>query len=106
MAAKKGYGPFLARSWNRHSVDDVGDHALGRQPVARGVRPEPDAVAEDVLCEVLDVFRVDLRAPADQQRPYLRQAAPADDRARRGTEIDAVLDELGRRMRVPVRLGV
>src|SRR5439155_12582390 len=64
-------GLRAAASWNSHAVDDVFDHAVGRQPMARGVRPEPDAVAEDVLRQILDVFRVDLRAPADEQRPHL-----------------------------------
>ena len=63
-------------------------------------------MAEDVACEILDVFRIDFRAAADEQCPHLRQASPADDRARRGAEIDAVLDELGRRMGVPVGVGV
>src|SRR6266567_2684497 len=65
LAAKTGYGPFL-RSRNRHPFDDVRDHRLGGEPMARRVRPEPDAMAEDVLRQILDVLRVDFRTPADQ----------------------------------------
>src|SRR2546430_5989722 len=67
------------RSWYRDPVDDVGDDAVGGEPVARRVRAEPDAVAEHVLREVLDVLRVDLRPPPDQQRPHFGETAPADD---------------------------
>src|SRR5215813_496032 len=48
------------RSWNRHSVDHVGDHAVGGEAVAGGVRAEPDAVIEDVGGEILDVLGVDV----------------------------------------------
>ena len=74
--------------------------------MAGGVRAEPDAVAEDVGREVLDVFRVDLGPVAHEQRPDLGEPAPADDRARRGAEIDAVLDQLGRRVDEPVGVRV
>src|SRR4026207_532863 len=46
-------------SWNRRSFDDVLDHRVRGQPVAGGVRTQPEAVAEHVLREILDVFRVD-----------------------------------------------
>src|SRR5581483_501867 len=68
--------------WNRYVFYDVGDDGIGRQPVARGVRPEPYAVAEDERREFLDVLGVDLGAAVDQERPDFREAAPADDRAR------------------------
>ena len=87
-------------------VDDVLDHALGRQAVAGRVRPEPDAMAEDVRRELLDVLRVHLGPAPHEQRPHLREAAPADDGARRRAEIDAALDELGRRVDQPVGVGV
>ncbi len=56
--------------------------------------------------EFLNVLRVDLGALALEQRPDLGEASPADDRARRGAEIDAALDELGRRPGQPVRVRV
>ena len=40
--------------------------------------------------------------PPLQQRPHLGQPAPADDRARRGAQIDAALDQLRRRVLPPV----
>src|SRR5262249_19563863 len=56
-----------APSGNGHLVDDVGDHGVGRESMAGRVRAEPDAMAEDVGREILDVFRVDLGAPAHEQ---------------------------------------
>ena len=58
------------------------DHQLGGQSVAGGVRAQPDAVAEDVRRQILDVLGIDLVAAADEQRPHLGQPAPDDDRAR------------------------
>src|SRR4030095_6467876 len=43
----------------RDALDDVSDDAVGRQPMARRVRPQPDAVAEDVNRQVLDILRID-----------------------------------------------
>src|SRR5690242_21961018 len=40
-----------------YPLDDVLDHRFGRQAVARRVRAEPDAVAEHVRREILDVLR-------------------------------------------------
>src|SRR3954462_1531643 len=85
---------YVRRSWNRHPLDDVGDHAVGGQAVAGGVWAVPEAAAEDIDGEILDVFGIDLGPLADQQRPDFGQASPADDRTRRGAEIDAVLDQL------------
>ena len=68
--------------------------------------PEPDAVAEHVGRQVLDVFGIDLVAAAHEQRPHLGQPAPHDDGARRGAEIDAALDQLRRRVAQPVGVGV
>src|SRR6188474_2005504 len=45
-------------SWDRGLVEDVLDDGLGRQTVARGVRPEPETMAQHVRREVLDVFRI------------------------------------------------
>src|SRR5688500_15566798 len=69
--------------WDWRSFDDVFDHRLGGEAVARGVRPQPEPVAEHVRREILDIFRIHLVAPAHQQRPYLGEAPPDDDRARR-----------------------
>ena len=101
-------GPRRGRgsSRNRHPLHDVVDHRFGRQAVAGRVRPEPDAVAEDVRRQILNVFRIDLVAAAHEQRPGLGETAPADDGARRRAEVDAAFDELGRRVRAPVDLGV
>src|SRR3954449_9213733 len=49
-------------SWNGDPIDDVGDDAVGGQAVAGRVRPEPDAMVEDVRREILDVVGVDLGA--------------------------------------------
>src|SRR6185295_15263364 len=46
-----------------HPIDDVFDDRVNRQPVARGMRAEPDAVRQDVLRQVLDVLRIHFRAP-------------------------------------------
>src|SRR5262249_39823213 len=63
--------PFLCRSWDRHLINYIRNDAVGGQPVARGVRPEPDAVPENVGRQILDVFRVDLGATPHEQRPHL-----------------------------------
>ena len=76
------------------------------RPWLGGVRPEPDAVAEDVRREILDVFGIDLGAMPLEERPHLGEPAPADDRARRRAQIDAALDQLRRRMREPVGIRV
>src|SRR6476620_371463 len=45
-------------SRDRRSVDDVLDHRIGGQAVTGGVRSQPQAMAEHVLREVLNVFRI------------------------------------------------
>src|SRR6478735_6448400 len=79
-------------SRDRRSVDDVLDHRIGGQAVTGGVRSQPQAMAEHVLREVLNVFRIDLVALPDDQRPHLGETAPHDDRARRRAKIDAGFD--------------
>src|SRR5262245_46645988 len=86
----------LPGSWYSHPVDDVVDHFVGGEAVAGGVRAEPDPVAEDVRRQILDVLRVNLGALPDEQRPDLGQAAPADDGARRRSEVDTMLDQVRR----------
>ena len=61
--------------------------------MAGRMRAEPDPMAEHVRREVLDVLGVHLGAASNEQRPHLGEAAPADDRPRRGAQIDAALDE-------------
>src|SRR5256885_7608592 len=86
--------PILRRSPSRdgHLVDDVVDHHLNRHAMAGGMRTEPYAMAQDIASEILDVFGIDLVATAIQQRPYFDQPAPADRRAGRGPEVDALFD--------------
>src|SRR5215468_10662415 len=93
-------------SWYSDPVDDVIDHFVGGEAVAGGVRAEPDPVAEDVRRQILDILRVDLGALPDEQRPDLGQATPADDGARRRSEVDTVLDQVRRRSYVPVGFRV
>ena len=47
---------MLFRS-NRHLFDDVANHLFGREAVGRGVRTQPDAMAEDEWREIVNVFR-------------------------------------------------
>ena len=63
-------------------------------------------MAQHVLRQVLDVFGIDLVAVAHEQRPHLGEAAPDDDRARRGAEVDAGFDQLRRRVPKPVGVRV
>ena len=77
-------------SWNRHPLDDVLDHRVGGQAVAGGVRARARCggrarTARDPGC--LPGYTSSRRA--HEQRPDLGEPAPADDRARRGAEIDA-----------------
>ena len=85
-------------SWDRDLVDHVADHCFRRQSMSGRMRTQPDAMAEHERRQVLDVFRKHFRAAPLQQRPHLGEAAPADDRARRGAEIDAALDQIRWRM--------
>ena len=69
------------RSGNGDLLEDVFHHGVGREAVAGGVGAEPDAVPQDVLRQVLNVFRIHLVAASDEQGPDLCEAAPADDGA-------------------------
>src|SRR5262245_61638583 len=71
-------------SWDRDLVDHIIDHRVGGETVACGMGTEPDPVAENVLRKILNVLGIHLGAAPDEQRPHFRQAAPANDRARRG----------------------
>ncbi len=68
--------------------------------------PEPDAVTQHVLRQVLHVLWIHLRSAAEQQRPHLHEPSPADRGARGRAQVDAPFDELGRRAIVPRRFGV
>src|SRR6266540_6358646 len=96
----------FSRSRDCDAFDHVVDDDVRGEAVAGRVRAEPDAVAQDVRREILNVLRVHLRSLPDQQRPDFREPSPADDRARGRTEVDAVLDQLRRRVSVPVGFGV
>src|SRR4030095_9517778 len=56
-------------SWDRRLVDDVLDDRVGRQPVAGGMRAEPEPMAQHLSREILHVFRIDLGAARGAQRP-------------------------------------
>ena len=66
------------------------------------MRAKPNAMSEHERRQFLDIFRIDLGTPVLQQRPHLREPAPADDGARGGAEIDAPLHQLGGRVAPPV----
>src|SRR5687768_18078994 len=70
------------------------------------MRAEPDAMTQHERRQKLDVFGKHFLAPALEQRPHFREAAPTDDRARRSAEIDAAFDQLRWRMLVGVGIGV
>src|SRR5687768_15185704 len=75
---------------------------FGGNAVAGGVRTEPDAMAEDVLRQLLHVLRIDFRALVHEERPHFHEPPPADRRARRRPEVHVVLDHLRRRPMVPI----
>src|SRR6516162_4196625 len=91
--ALSGLRSLRSRYW--HPIDDFVDDHLHGHTMAGGMRPEPNAVAENVLCKVLHVLRVNLGTAPPQQRPHFDQTSPADRRARRGSEIHALLDKVG-----------
>ena len=66
-----------ASSWNRHPVDDVLDHHLDGEAVAGGVRAEPDAMAEHVRRQILDVLGIHLVAVAVRAAPTPWRAGPS-----------------------------
>src|SRR5437762_14220483 len=70
------------------------------------MRSEPDTMAQDICGEILDVFGINLSAAPYEQRPHFGQASPADNRARRGAKIHAVLHQFGWRVHVPVRVWI
>ena len=82
------------------------NHRFGGQPVRGRMRPQPDAMAEHERRQFLDVFRIDLGTPVLQQRPHLREPAPADDGPRRGAQVDAALDQIRGRVVPPVGVFV
>jgi hypothetical protein len=51
-------------------------------------------MAQYIGREILDVLRVHLGSVAFEQRPHLRQPAPADDRSGRCAEVDALFNQL------------
>ena len=58
-----------ASSRNRHPLDEVVDDRFGRQAVAGRMRPEPDAMAEHVGRQILDVLRIDFVAALARAAP-------------------------------------
>src|SRR5262245_20928924 len=67
---------------------------------------QPDPMSKYVRRKILDVFRVNLRSTAHQYGPYFRKTRPADNRSRRSTQINTMLDKFRWGMFIPTRLGI
>jgi hypothetical protein len=48
--------------------------------------------------QILNIFRIHFGPVTLEERPDFREAGPADDGARRRPEVDAALDQVGRRV--------
>src|SRR5688572_20683947 len=70
--------------------------------VAGRVRPEPDAMTEDVLRQVLHVFWIHFRTLVHEQRPHFHETPPANRRARGRAKIDMLFDHVGWRSMLPI----
>src|SRR5215469_17988857 len=93
-------------SWDRHSIDDFIDDHFDCDTMAGRVRPEPDAVPQDILGEVLNVLGIDLSTTPAQQRPNFDETPPADRCSGRRTKVHALLDQLGWGPAEPFGLGI